>query len=195
MHYYSLLDLNREPFSNSPDPGLFYGSAQHTEILQKLEIAIRLKRGLNLILGEVGTGKTTLSRRLIRQLGRDSRTDCHLILDPGFESVSEFLAHIQILLSGKEVQGNDSRQKEAIKDHLFTADREVNKITVLIIDEGQKMTGGALEALRELLNFETNREKLLQIVIFAQNEFKPMLDRHENLKDRINFHYSLKNLS
>jgi len=83
MDYYKILDFQKEPFSNTSDPRLFYHSRQHLEILQKLEISIRLKRGLNLVMGDVGTGKTTLSRQLIRKIQDDETMEYHLILDPG----------------------------------------------------------------------------------------------------------------
>ncbi len=63
MDYFRILNLKREPFSNTPDPELFYPSRNHVECLQRIEMAIRLKRGLNVVIAEVGTGKTTLCRQ------------------------------------------------------------------------------------------------------------------------------------
>ena len=65
MDYFTILNLNREPFSNSPDPDYFYHSRQHLDCLQKLELSLHLRRGLNVIIGDVGTGKTTLCRQII----------------------------------------------------------------------------------------------------------------------------------
>ena len=65
MSYYTVLGLTREPFSTSPDPAFFFRSSSHMQALARLEIAIRLRRGLSLILGDVGTGKTTLARTLL----------------------------------------------------------------------------------------------------------------------------------
>ncbi len=196
MAYYSLLDFQNEPFSNTPDPRLFYHSCQHLEILQKLEISIRLKRGLSLVMGDVGTGKTTLSRQLIRKIQEDETVDHHLILDPGFDSARDFLAHLNQLFTGQapENSKNETQLKERIKNHLFARSVDEGTNTVLLIDEGQKASLPILEALRELLNFETNDEKLLQIIIFAQNEFAHLLEGFENFKDRINFQYSLASL-
>ncbi len=193
MAYYSILNFQKEPFSNTPDPRLFYHSRQHLEILQKLEISIRLKRGLNLVMGDVGTGKTTLSRRLIRKIQDDEKLDHHLILDPGFDSAREFLSHLNQLLTGQVTENleNETRLKESLKTHLFSKSVDENITTVLLIDEGQKASLPILEALRELLNFETNDEKLLQIILFAQNEFASVLEGIENFKDRISFQYRL----
>ena len=196
MAYYSILDFQKEPFSNTSDPRLFYHSRQHLEVLQKLEISIRLKRGLNLVMGDVGTGKTTLSRELIRKIQDDETMVHHLILDPGFNSAKDFLTHLIQLFTGQTPKDseNETQLKERIKTHLFSRSVHGNTITVLLIDEGQKATLPILEALRELLNFETNDEKLLQIIIFAQNEFASFLEGNENFKDRINFQYNLTSL-
>jgi len=70
MDYFTLLQLNREPFSNAPDPDLFFPSLAHHDCMQKVELAVRLKRGLNVVTGDVGTGKTTLCRTL--KIGRAS---------------------------------------------------------------------------------------------------------------------------
>ena len=69
MNYYELLGLQREPFSTTPDPYFFYRSPQHQEALERLEIALRLRRGLNLIIGDIGSGKTTLARVLLQNFG------------------------------------------------------------------------------------------------------------------------------
>lgn len=71
MNYFKVLGLVKEPFSNSPDPEFFFQSRKHVSCLQKLEIAVRMRRGLNVVMGEVGTGKTTLSRQLIRKFSED----------------------------------------------------------------------------------------------------------------------------
>ena len=192
MDYYKLLQLDREPFSNSPDPDYFYPSKQHVACLQKLELALRLKRGLNVVIGDVGTGKTTLCRQLIRKFSDDALVESYLILDPSFDSTQSFLLHLHELICGYQDEPalSDLALKENIKQHLFRKGVDEHKTVVLIIDEGQKSTDACLEILRELLNFETNTYKLLQIVIFAQLEFEGLLNRHENFSDRINLlHY------
>ena len=81
MDYFSILNLNKEPFSNSPDPDYFFHSQQHISCLQKLELSLRLRRGLNVVVGEVGTGKTTLCRQLIRKFSSDDEVETHLRWD------------------------------------------------------------------------------------------------------------------
>lgn len=188
MEYFSLLHLNREPFSNSPDPEFFFDSRQHTACLQSLEMTIRLRQGLNVVLGEVGTGKTTLCRQLIRRLDDGGqKITLFLILDPDFHTPREFLTHLATIFDLPElaVTASDREIKEALKEYLFAQGVAAEKIIVLIIDEGQKLPGFCLETLRELLNFETNTHKLLQTVIFAQQELMEELQKRPNFTDRI----------
>ncbi len=193
MDYFHLLNLTSEPFSNSPDPDFFFQSEQHQACLQKLELALRLKRGLNVVIGEIGTGKTTLCRQLLRRLPENESFEVHLILDPAFESASDLLRTLVKTMTGRRPQQGTSEAelKEVIKDYLFSKAVEDNKIIVLVIDEGQKMPSYCLEQLRELLNYETNSFKLLQIAIFAQPELKHSMDKYPNFTDRINLLYFL----
>ena len=196
MDYFKILHLEREPFSNSPDPDFFFQSAEHVDCLQKLELSLRLRRGLNVVIGDVGTGKTTLCRQLIRKFSGDADFETLLILDPYFKNPEEAILALADLFgiegngSGKD-ESNERYLKEGIKQHLFTEGVERGKTVVLIIDEGQKIPLWFLEILRELLNFETNHHKLLQIVIFAQKEFESVLARYTNFADRINLFHRL----
>jgi len=193
MDYFSILKLNKEPFSNSPDPEFFFQSRQHLNCLQKVELSLRLRRGLNVVIGDVGTGKTTLCRQIIRGFANDEAAETHLILDPHFSSSSEFLATIAEMFEGdKPPSGsNDWQVKEIIKQYIFRKGVDEKKTVILIIDEGQKIPPFCLEILREFLNYETNEYKLLQIVIFAQKEFESTLKAHDNFADRINLYHLL----
>jgi general secretion pathway protein A len=201
MDYFKILNLNREPFSNSPEPELFFLSTEHLACLQQLELAIRLRRGLNVVMGDVGMGKTTLCRQLILRF-TESENDSneiqtHLLLDPSFSTVREFLSTVATTfgLPVAEAAESDWHLKEEIKNYLFQKGVDEKKTIVLIIDEGQKLPGFCREVLREFLNYETNECKLLQIVIFAQNEFRRILKRHANFADRVNQYYFLKPLN
>ncbi|MFH1138459.1 MAG: AAA family ATPase [Pseudomonadota bacterium] len=197
MEYYKILNLSSEPFANTPDPEFFYRSKQHVACLQKIEISLRLKRGLNVITGEVGTGKTTLCRQLIRVFAECPEFMTFLILDPGFRGPREFLTEVARLfrLGLPEAGADDFELKEAVKNFLFKKGVEEGRTTVLIIDEGQKIPDFALEILREFLNYETNDNKLLQIVIFAQNEFQDNLKKFHNFSDRISLFHRLGRLN
>lgn len=194
MRYFELLNLRREPFSNSPDPELFYRAKEHRECLQALEIAIRLKRGLSVVTGHVGTGKTTLCRQLIRVLSDRQGVVTHLVLDPYFSDAREFLVHLNGFFGVDAAEAHtvsDWQLRENIKNALLTLAVEEDRLVILIVDEGQKMSLECLEILRELLNFETNEHKLLQIVIFGQLEFEPILEAKANLADRVNLRFRL----
>ncbi len=194
MDYFRVLDLNKEPFSNSPEPEFFFPAPQYAACLQHLDLAIRLRRGLNVVIGEIGVGKSTLCRQLILRLStqQDDRQqiETHLIMDPAFGAPREFLSTLAVSLGMPpfDARETDWHIKEQIKNILFKKGVDENKIVVLIIDEGQKLPDFCLELLRELLNFETNEYKLLQIVIFTQPEFSQILKEHANFADRINHH-------
>ena len=195
MDYFSILNLSKEPFSNSPDPDYFFQSRQHVGCLQKLELSLRLKRGLNVVIGDVGTGKTTLCRQLLRRFAKDENVATHLILDPYFSSPLEFLKTVAETLTGEQLPDNasdDWQIKEIIKKFLFQKGVDENNLVILIIDEGQKIPPFCLELLREFLNYETNEYKLLQIAIFAQKEFEQTLEEHANFADRINLYHQLE---
>jgi len=193
MSYYKALGLVREPFSNSPDPDLLYRAPSHLECLQHMEIAVRLRRGLNVVLGEVGTGKTTLGRELTRLLDGDDDIEVHFIDDPYHATPEDFLLSLARLfgLDPAPLGRDAGLLREALKAELLRRGQDGRRIVALIVDEGQKITPPCLELLRELLNFETNTHKLLQIVIFAQNEFEDVLAARPNLEDRVNFRYRL----
>jgi general secretion pathway protein A len=197
MDYFSILNLKKEPFSNSPDPEFFFDSRPHLDCLQKLELSLLLRRGLNVIIGDVGTGKTTLCRHLIRRFAQKEEMETYLILDPHFLYASEFLATVVKLLTGKKppAGSHDWQIKEYIKQYLFRKGVDQGKTIVLIIDEGQKIPAFCLEILREFLNYETNEYKLLQIVIFAQSEFEKTVRKYPNFSDRISLYHLLKPLS
>jgi len=197
MQYFKILNFAREPFSNSPDPETFFQSRQHVGCLQKLELAIRMRRGLNVVIGDVGTGKTTLCRQLIRLTADDETIESHLILDPKFSSDSEFLQAVAGMFLGLKATASTSnwQLKEEIKQYLFNRGVDEEKTVLLIIDEGQKIPEFCLEILREFLNYETNDFKLLQIVIFAQKEFSDEIKARQNFADRINLYHSLNPLN
>ncbi|MCK9429689.1 MAG: AAA family ATPase [Candidatus Omnitrophica bacterium] len=193
MSYFAIIGLNKEPFSTSPDPNFFYESSEHRAALMRLVIEVRLKRGLSVVLGDVGTGKTTLSRKLFQMLKERDDIIFHMILDPTFDTEEIFLDSL-VRTFGIEIASPHPTildYKEAIKRYLFEQGAEKNKTVVLLIDEAQKLNSLSLEALRMLLNYETNEFKLLQLVILGQMELLPRLTEIRNLIDRVSLLYTL----
>ncbi len=197
MNYFEILHLKREPFSNSPDPGFFYLTPAYQECLQKLEIAIRLRRGLNLVLGEVGTGKTTLSRVLLKTFEAErERFGVHLLLDPAFQSDYDMLSYLLRLFGVQPAHGATVTDlKDQLQHVLLEKGVHEDRAMVLLIDEGQKLSPSGLEILRELLNFESNECKLLQVVVFAQMELWERIRGMSNLLDRVNLIMRLRPLT
>jgi general secretion pathway protein A len=177
----------------APDPEFFYHSKSHGECLNRLEISLRLNRGLNVVIGGVGIGKTTLSRLLLGrfvEFGRDYKF--FLILDPTWKNTQEFLVYLQKLFGIKGPETYQAEMMDRIEHFLIDNSLNSKRQIVLVIDEGQKMGSAQIEIIRTLLNFETNDQKLIQVIIFAQPEFQELLDKHENFKDRIAFGYFIK---
>ena len=202
MEYFNLLEFKKEPFSNSPEPEFLFAAPQYNACLQRLELAVRLRRGLNIVIGEVGIGKTTLCRKLIQVLsaadaGDAPAVETFLLLDPAVESRLEFARTVASVLGVSSVAEDDNEWqiKEKIKTFLFEQGVGNQKNITLVIDEGQKIPDDCLEILREFLNYETNSFKLLQIIIFAQPEFRKNLAARANLLDRVNYLCNLKPLS
>ena len=187
MSYYGILGLTTEPFSTSPDPAFFYESASHKAVLYRLQIAIKLKRGLSLVLGDVGMGKTTLSRKLFQLLKRDEKVSSHLILNPAYETEAEFLTALVKLFGITPPSGAVpvARFLEILEGHLFEKGVDEDRTVVLLIDEAQRLSLSSLELLRALLNYETNEYKLLQLILMGQMELLPRMRDMKNLWDRI----------
>jgi len=189
-----VLALEKEPFSTSPDPAFFFRSQSHESALKRLEISIRLRRGLSVVLGDVGTGKTTLSRALLQAFKGDDNFIFHMILEPDYKTEFQFLSSLAKMF-GIDLELRSTLEcKDAIEKYLFRKGVDENKTIVLMIDEGQKLNFNQLELLRILLNYETNEFKLLQLVILAQVEFLPRIRKIKNFMDRIALKYLINPL-
>ncbi len=188
------MGLHREPFSTSPDPAFFYLSKEHRAALYRLRIAVKLRRGLSLVLGDVGTGKTTLSRRFIQLAGHEPATAVFMILNPLFSNELDFLKEL-CRRFGITV-GPDSDKTSVyfneIENFLFRKGVDQAHTIVLLIDEAQKLSDRCLEVLRGLLNYETNEYKLLQVILVSQMEIVPRLAAMRNFWDRISLKQLLK---
>lgn len=203
MGYYKLLGLCKEPFSTTPDPLFFYKARGHMAAFYRLRVAIDLKRGLNLILGDVGTGKSTLMRKLMAALGEEPEYCLKAILDPCAPSELDFLAMLAAAFGLKPAEkfyglrpgaASAASYKKIIEHFLFEEAVVNGRTVVLFIDEAQKLSDASQEVLRILLNYETNEIKLIQTVLFGQMELLSQISRMANLWDRIAFKYVINPL-
>lgn len=193
MSYYRVLGLEREPFSTSPDPAFFYQTERHRAALANLVIEFRLRRGLSVVLGDVGTGKTTLGRKLIQMLKDREGFVFHMVLDPTYPSEDLFFsALIRTLGVGVATPSPTLVDyRDVLEQFLFRKGIKERQTVVLIIDEAHKLNRLSLEALRILLNYETNETKLLQLVLLGQMELMPVLVDMPNLLDRVSLKCTL----
>ncbi|MBU0506083.1 MAG: AAA family ATPase [bacterium] len=188
--YLNYFHLREEPFNNTPDPRFLYLSRQHEEALESLLYGIRERKGFMAVIGEIGTGKTTLCRTLITRL--DSQVDTSVIFNPML-SVSELLMAIN------DDFGNRRTSQTSVKAQIDSLNRfllgrlKQNKNAVVIVDEAQHLTTEALEMLRMLSNLETANKKLLQIIFLGQIELNDKLGSPElkQLNQRIAIRYLL----
>ena len=136
MNPFEALNVEREPFSNTPDPSFLARTRQHATCLQELEISLRLRRGLNVVTGDIGTGKTTLCRSLLRAFAEEQGTDVHLLLDPHFDTSEEFLRVILGSVAGVSPDPclNLWQLKETLKQQLFRLGMVEKRLVILVID-------------------------------------------------------------
>ena len=197
--YYGLVE---KPFSLTPDPRYLYKSESHASAFELLQYAIRRREGFVVVSGDIGTGKTTLCRALLEQI--DRKTFSALVLNP-FLSEEDLLKLILQdfgIVSREDVKSGRlsgvSKQEliETIYDFLLSL-LPLHASAVLIIDEAQNLPLQVLEQIRILSNLETDKEKLLQIVLVGQLNLNSTLRSPElrQLDQRVSIRYELKPLT
>jgi general secretion pathway protein A len=192
--YQSFYGFREMPFNITPDPRFLYLSPTHQEALQHLKYGVTERKGFIVLVGEVGCGKTTLCRKFLNELD-PTRFDSALILNP---RVTETQMLKAILTELGETKLARSQNDLVAQMNRVLLDRiEKGRDIVLIIDEAQNLKFEVLEQIRLLSNLETDKQKLLQIVLMGQPELKEVLAREElrQLRQRILVHYELHPLS
>jgi len=192
--YAAHFGLRELPFSITPDTSFFFSSPHAREALNTLLVAARNGEGFIKITGEVGTGKTLLCRKFMAALGDDFVTA--YLPNPYLEPRTLLLALADELEVAYEPELDQHRLLKGITARLLDLAR-ARKRVLLCIDEAQAMPVETLEVLRLLTNLETEKRKLLQIVLFGQPELdrKLGLEAIRQLAQRITFHYTLGPLS
>lgn len=191
--YLKHFGLTEMPFGITPDTSFTYLVQYHQEALNTLLLALNEGEGFVKISGEVGTGKTLLCRRLLQTLN-DGWVTAYLP-NPNFDANTLFLALAEEL-GVKDAADLDQYHLIRRINHTLLGHARAKKRVVVCIDEAQAMPIETLEALRLLSNLETEKRKLLQIVLFGQPELDEKLHRPEvrQLLQRIAFHYRLGSL-
>ena len=183
------------PFSLTPNTDFFCALAPHNEALKVILSALSMSEGFIKVTGEVGTGKTLLCRKLINHLS-DKFVACYLpnpYLTP--DELRIAFANELGIDTGKETVPQQGLHS-AIENKLLTLKKE-GRQAVLIIDEAQSLSWDALEMLRLFSNLETEKSKLLQIVLFGQPELDNNLSNPKvrQIRQRISFSYTLRNMT
>lgn len=186
--------LREAPFSITPDTSYFFTSPHSQEALNTLLVAAKSGEGFIKITGEVGTGKTLLCRKFIATIGPDFVTA--YIPNPYLEPRTLMLALADELEVQLEKDVDQHQLLKSITNRLLELARD-GKQVLLLLDEAQAIPTESLEALRLLTNLETEKRKLLQIVLFGQPELNQHLQANSirQLAQRITFHYHLGPLS
>lgn len=181
--------LTEKPFNATPDSRFFFPSNKHTEALNSLIYAINERKGFVVITGEIGSGKTTVCRTLISKLDLDTKVA--LITNTNItakELICEILDEFEI-----EHKGGSKQKLLSCLNNYLIRQLANNTNVVLIVDEAQNLTSKVLEEIRMLSNLETEREKLIQIILLGQPQLKAKLENNnmEQFKQRIAVYYHL----
>ena len=200
--YEEYYGFTEKPFSLTPDPKYLFKSESHANAFELLQYAVRRREGFVVVTGDIGTGKTTLCRALLEEIDRN--TFSALVLNP-FLSEEDLLKLIlqdfgvvsrEDVKRGRLTHVSKQELIETIYDFLLSL-LPIHASALLIIDEAQNLPMPVLEQIRILSNLETDKEKLLQIVLVGQLNLQPLLKAPQmrQLDQRVSIRYQLRPLS
>jgi general secretion pathway protein A len=191
--YEKFYGFSEKPFNTTPDSKFFFPSSKHTEALNSLIYAITERKGFVVITGEIGAGKTTVSRTLLNKLDINTKvaviTNSHLTQK---ELITQILEELEV----EYKPGPKQKLLSRLNAYLIQQLRSDTNV-VLIIDEAQNLTPKVMEEVRMLSNLETEKEKLIQIILIGQPQLKTKLEnpKLEQFKQRIALHYHINGLT
>jgi len=192
--YERFYGFRERPFSLTPDPSYLYPSRVHREALSHLRYGIEGHAGFTVITGEIGCGKTTLLQAVLRSL--DRKTSIARLMNTMLDSRELLEA---IMLDFGLDAGHGRSKPYLIRDlaQFLVSERRAGRLALLIIDEAQNLSISALEEVRMLSNFETEKSKLIQIVLVGQPNLRDLLARHdlEQLRQRVTVTYHIEPLT
>src|SRR5712691_3008814 len=175
--------LNEHPFITTPDSRFLYSSFKHNKALAKCEFMARDRIGPIYMYGPIGSGKTSLVRRLQEKLSQDEKYNVKLLISPNLKSSNAFL---RLILETFDVKTERSYTASLANFEQFLIQQyKEGKVPVLLIDEAQYMNRDTLKLIHYLLNFETNKTKLLQIVLVGQEELGTKIMHYRELASRM----------
>jgi type II secretory pathway predicted ATPase ExeA len=183
--YFEFFGLERDPFLDTADPYFYCEFGALRKAKERLYASVDASRGLTVILGDPGTGKTSLSGALEQELLSDDRVVLAKILDPAFATEVEFLIAIGRVFGLALPPRSSAALKNALKNFFFESAILEKRTLVLSIDEAQNLSDENLEALRLLLNYHVPQRKLLNILLFGQSELADRIRAKGNLEDRV----------
>lgn len=186
--YLEYWGFSKFPFENVPDPDFFYLSKSHEEALTRLIYAAEMRKGGAMLSGEIGCGKTTLSKVYVQELSED-KYDIGMIINPKLED-KEFLQEILYQLDMQEIPETKVRCLRTLNEKML-ANMNAGKETLLIVDEAQLLNESTFEEIRLLLNFQLNNRFLLTIILLGQPELMQKVKKIEQLEQRIAIRYHL----
>jgi general secretion pathway protein A len=190
--YNDYYHLKENPFNATADPDFFFSSKIHSEAIANLIYGIEQRKGILVVTGEIGTGKTTLCRKIFKLSAK--RIKFALILNPRCSELQLLQMIVHDL--GIETKSNNKYSlMQALNEFLIIESSQGNNI-VVVIDEAQHLTVKQLEQVRLLSNLETEKEKLLQIVLVGQPELHKKLHLPElrQLRQRVSVHFHMQPL-
>lgn len=170
---------------DTADPHFFYETRQSLRAKSRLLSSIERAGGMTVVLGDPGTGKTSLCADLEQRLMRDDKVMLGKIMDPTFASDVEFLVAVGRVFGLALPPRSSASLKNALKNCFFDAAVLEDRTLVLVIDEAQNLSDDCLETLRLLLNYHIPKKKLLNTLLFGQPELEARIVARQNLADRV----------